>query len=99
MHVSLQVNRIALPGWAANLWSLAGLTIIFRPRSGWRPPGLDVDLVLESASTERAADGWSCVLVVGMILTCRELVVRNQREAVAAIERAGGGVSYDWEWQ
>ncbi len=38
------------------------------------------------------------VLVVAGLLGWREYLVHAQRNAVAAIERAGGGVSYDWEW-
>src|SRR4051812_23869447 len=39
------------------------------------------------------------IVVAAVILVCRELVVRNQREAVSAIEQAGGSVSYEWEWR
>ncbi len=38
-------------------------------------------------------------LVVAFLLGWREYVVHTQRAAVAAIERAGGSVSYDWEWR
>jgi len=38
------------------------------------------------------------VLVVGLALGWIVRSARIQREAVAAIENAGGNVSYDWEW-
>jgi internalin A len=38
------------------------------------------------------------VLVIGVWLGWVVRLAHNQRDAVAAIERAGGRVSYDWEW-
>jgi internalin A len=38
-------------------------------------------------------------LVLGVLYGWREYLVGTQRDAVAAIERAGGNVSYDWEWR
>ncbi|MGO9471340.1 MAG: leucine-rich repeat domain-containing protein [Isosphaeraceae bacterium] len=38
-------------------------------------------------------------LVAAVLLGWREYLVHIQRDAVAAIERAGGGVTYDWEWR
>jgi hypothetical protein len=39
------------------------------------------------------------VLVVGVWLDWIVHRAKVQREAVAAIERAGGDVMYDWQWQ
>jgi len=38
-------------------------------------------------------------LVLAVLFGWREYVVHTQRDAVAAIERAGGSVSYDWDWR
>src|SRR4051794_37552902 len=38
------------------------------------------------------------VLVLGVLLGWLIRSARVQREAVAAIERAGGQVTYDWSW-
>jgi hypothetical protein len=38
------------------------------------------------------------VLVIGAGLGCVVRSARIQREAVAAIQRAGGSVTYGWEW-
>ena len=38
------------------------------------------------------------VLVIGGLLGWIVRSARIQREAVAAIQKAGGGVTYDWEW-
>ncbi len=39
------------------------------------------------------------VLVIGVGLGWMVQSARNQHNAVAAIEKAGGSVSYDWEWR
>jgi hypothetical protein len=38
-------------------------------------------------------------LVIAILLGWREFLVHTQRDAVAAIERGGGNVSYDWDWR
>lgn len=37
-------------------------------------------------------------LFIAILLGWREFLIRDQRNAVAAIERAGGSVTYDFEW-
>ncbi len=59
-----------------------------RPRTRWRLPRVRVSL--------RALMG--VVLVLGVLLGWYVRSVRIQREAVAAIRRAGGSFAYDWQW-
>jgi hypothetical protein len=39
------------------------------------------------------------VLVIGALLGWMARRARVQREAVAAIQKAGGMVGYNWEWK
>jgi Leucine Rich repeat len=59
-----------------------------QPRTRWRLPRVRVSV--------RALMG--VVLVLGVLLGWYVRSVRIQREAVAAIRRAGGSFAYDWQW-
>jgi hypothetical protein len=58
------------------------------PRPGWRLPRIRMSVRVLMF----------LILVFGCWLSWYARRVQAQRDAVAAIKKAGGSVAYDWEW-